>query len=138
MVHLARPPGAAAYRPDFYTAENIIGYTGKLRDKPTVYFSDPDTGEFGHITQWHKIKANIGRQPVDGVLAGWKYVIENELKSDGTVRAGEYAVNLQTGERIKQIHDSRGQYTDCRRANINVFAILAQAIWLFPNMKTIK
>lgn len=43
-----------AYEADFYVSENIIGYTGDIDDKPTVYFKrvEPDGMiTFGHITQ---------------------------------------------------------------------------------------
>lgn len=51
-----------SYRDDFYTKENIIGYTGLLSNNPTVYFKRGD--EFGRITQYHKDKDNIGRNVV--------------------------------------------------------------------------
>ncbi|MBQ4822433.1 hypothetical protein [Aquimarina sp. MMG016] len=50
------------YRDDFFTAENIIGYTGELGMNPTVYFRDGDY--FGRITQDHGHADNIGRNIV--------------------------------------------------------------------------
>ena len=43
-----------AYESDFYVPENIVGYTGDIDQKPTVYFKREDTDgttTFGHITQ---------------------------------------------------------------------------------------
>ncbi|MEO0911660.1 MAG: hypothetical protein AAFY59_01515 [Pseudomonadota bacterium] len=50
------------HRDDFYTVDNIIGYTGKVHENPTVYFRKGD--EYGHITQKHGIPQNEGRGPV--------------------------------------------------------------------------
>jgi len=50
------------YRPDFYTAENIVGYTGDLHNDPTVYFETYT--EHGRITQFHHKWDNVGRNEV--------------------------------------------------------------------------
>ena len=79
------------YRDEFYTKENILGYTGDLGDiKFTVYFADagrmnPKTVEvdgrqqvlvsFGRITQDHPHKNNIGRGKVHECCS---YSIANE------------------------------------------------------------
>jgi hypothetical protein len=53
------------YRDDFYIAENIIGYTGKLQENPSVYFFIGGASKtFGHITQDHGVPENIGRGKV--------------------------------------------------------------------------
>lgn len=54
------------YRDDFFVVDNIIGYTGKLNQSPTVYFSFElvEGIEFGRITQDHEVKSNIGRGKV--------------------------------------------------------------------------
>ncbi len=54
------------YRDDFYTADNIIGYTGDINNNPTVYFRSEKDGEvtFGRITQEHKDDFNVGREEV--------------------------------------------------------------------------
>jgi hypothetical protein len=47
-----------AYEPDFYRPENIIGYTGDINLKPTVYFLVVLPGgnkRYGHITQTHDL-----------------------------------------------------------------------------------
>jgi hypothetical protein len=46
---------------DLYVLGNIIGFTGKPLDYPTVYFLS-DT-HYGHITQKHPTIANVGREP---------------------------------------------------------------------------
>lgn len=50
------------YRDDFYTAANIIGYTGVLNSRPTVYFYAAAASAYGHITQAHPNRTNIGRE----------------------------------------------------------------------------
>lgn len=57
----------SGYKDDFYVQENIIGYTGKLGENPTVYFQSRNKNgniTFGHITQEHDNKDNIGREIV--------------------------------------------------------------------------
>ena len=51
-----------AYRNDFYTDKNIIGYTGNLAflSQVTIYFFDPIQRAFEHITQQHYMPQNIG------------------------------------------------------------------------------
>ncbi len=51
-----------SYRGDFYTPENIIGYTGNVNNNPTVYFQNGTS--FGHITQAHDLGPNVGREEV--------------------------------------------------------------------------
>ena len=55
-----------AYRSDFYIPENIIGYTGTIDNKPTVYFLKVDGTQksYGHITQRHDVGHNVGREKV--------------------------------------------------------------------------
>ena len=71
-------------RDDFYRRENIIGYTGDLRNSPTVYFlSVPWRGfgtyyncEYGHITQDYPDNPdNVGRERV---CRAETYTIQNE------------------------------------------------------------
>jgi hypothetical protein len=52
----------AGYEPDFYTPENIIGYTGVLSKNPTVYFLSKT--HYGHITQVHEDWTNVGREVI--------------------------------------------------------------------------
>ena len=51
-----------SYRDDFYIPRNIIGYTGNINNNPTVYFQNG--ASYGHITQAHDIRQNIGREEV--------------------------------------------------------------------------
>lgn len=53
------------YRDDFYTFENIVGYTGDLHLSPAVYFQS--NSEYGRITQAHKKLDNIGRGKVRNI-----------------------------------------------------------------------
>ena len=48
------------YSQDLYKKENIIGYTGNIKNNPTVYFKQGN--KYGHITQVHNKEANIGRE----------------------------------------------------------------------------
>jgi hypothetical protein len=124
------PQRQRAYRPDFYTPENIIGYTGKLHESPTVYFQDGP--EYGHITQQHDVADNIGRQLVGEEGGGWKYVI-GDMEVEGVLRSVERLVHPTKGTRY--FHVSRGQFIDCSRKGIDTFAILSQAIWRFQTLK---
>lgn len=73
-----------AYEADFYVPENIIGYTGDIDDKPTVYFKRVEADgmiTFGHITQnWfdgtfgESNSPNVGREEVRSAK---DYTIEN-------------------------------------------------------------
>jgi hypothetical protein len=51
-----------AYAPEFYSPENIIGYTGVLHKNPTVYFLS--ASHYGHITQVHDQWRNVGRETI--------------------------------------------------------------------------
>jgi len=51
-----------SYRGDFYIPQNIIGYTGNISNNPTVYFQNGTS--YGHITQAHDIRQNVGREEV--------------------------------------------------------------------------
>lgn len=69
------------YRADFYTSENIIGYTGSIQPRllPSIYFYDRIHAAFGCITQNHNDPNNIGREPV---LIDRDYVIFNLREGD--------------------------------------------------------
>lgn len=128
-----------AYRADFYTAENIIGYTGVLRSKPTVYFRSDN--EYGHITQEHDEIDNVGREVVGTMDSGdgYIYVIRNEI-IDGaeTSVEGYVASSNPDGPFLPGVHTSRGKFTSTLRANIDVFALLAQAIWSQTEIKPMQ
>ena len=63
------------YRDDFYTADNLIGYSGDLYKTPTVYFESDS--EYGHITQAHPYPQNVGREPVE---SNEGYFLGNEMR----------------------------------------------------------
>ena len=115
------------YRDDFYCADNLIGYTGKLTDFPTVYFFKPSTGEFGHITQKHDITNNEGREPVMVSNGGYRAVNEDVADEQGKVtkHLKEYS-----GDRV--FHTSRHEFIPKDGSNEGV---LLQAIKRFPNEK---
>lgn len=56
-----------AYEPNFYQAQNIVGYTGEIGKSPTVYFMD--NKNYGHITQDHPCPLNVGREPIHALIA---------------------------------------------------------------------
>ena len=115
------------YRDDFYCAENLIGYTGKLNDFPSVYFSKLSTGEFGHITQKHPIKGNEGREVVLTSDGGYRAVNEDVTDKDGEVHN---AFKEYCGKRC--FHQSRNEFIPKDASNEGV---LLQAITAFPNEK---
>jgi hypothetical protein len=116
------------YRSDFYCAENLIGYTGKLDDFPTVYFYKPSTAEFGHITQKHDVKSNEGREVVMVSDGGYRAV--NEDVTDSTGKVIGQALREYSGQRL--IHPSRHEFIPKSASNEGV---LLQAINKFPNEK---
>lgn len=120
-----------AYRADFYARENIVGYTGQLYSQPTVYFRCGE--EFGRITQQHENPLEVGREEVLALPDGFDYVIENQLH-DGKLVGVETLVHPDRG--VVPVHTSREKFIDCRRLKIDVFATLAQAIRLFPGIKS--
>ena len=140
------------YRDDFYTKENILGYTGDLSDiKFTVYFADagrmnPRTVEvdgrtqvlvsFGRITQDHPHKDNVGRGEVHEC---YSYSISNEgdqakecvygrreLRNIGMREKGGEGEHLS-------FHTSRNRFESVTAGNIDV---LASAIARFKNAKS--
>lgn len=128
------------YRSDFYIIQNIIGYTGTLqgtptaanplKGAPTVYFWDGK--EYGHITQQHDVPSNVGRELVCEPMGRWTYLIDNFTR-EGRTACEEWEVHPEHPPRL--VHPSRSPFVDCRRKGINTFAILAQSIWRFPEMK---
>lgn len=112
------------YRDDFYIVSNIIGYTGKVNKKPTVYFMTED--EYGRITQDHKNVNNIGRNKVRSREG---YTFENE-DVDGKVKM----VERRNGQKY---HTSRNPFVrvDHDKDEMTV-ALLAQSIKDFTEIKS--
>lgn len=108
------------YRDDFYKTENVIGYTGQVRKKPTVYFFDGK--EFGHITQYHPIPLNIGRE---GVRQSINYTIRNDGANGGLVEYNDG----------KKIHPSRNPFVAKKDIAESDLAVLYQAIVACPEIK---
>lgn len=75
-----------AYRNDFYTDKNIIGYTGNLvsPSEVTIYFFEPIQRAFGRITQHHASLRNIGRTVVS---IDRDYLIFNSKEADPIVQS---------------------------------------------------
>lgn len=111
------------YRDDFFVVDNIVGYTGKLHDLPTVYFESE--AEVSHITQQHDIKDNIGREAVfsrEGYHAG------------NTDEGGEKARLLELkGSNL--IHESRNEMISVEGMPSKDQSLLAQSIWSFQELK---
>lgn len=142
------------YRDDFYTKDNILGYTGTLEDNPTVYFADagginPRTVKvggkdkvlvsFGHITQVHEIATNVGRERVG---ESYSYTIANVIY-DGKERAQECVYGQEELDKLGlrgyptpdghlDWHVSRNRFESVTAGNIQ---ILALAITKHQNIK---
>lgn len=112
------------YREDFYISKNIIGYTGKLHENPTVYFKTQ--AEYGRITQYHKNKKNIGRNKVRST-ASYSYGNE-EVERDGEMKT---VLVERNGD---MVHVSRNEFIEVDQ-NSAAIAVLMQAIGKFPNIK---
>ncbi len=119
--------GSGGYRDDFYSAENIVGYTGTIGQNETVYFKKGD--EYGRITQDHKQPENIGRNKVrEDAL----YEIKNEDHDDGKgLRAREYKGDGKGGQ--KATHTSRNPFVPVDSEETR--QELAKAIDAFKNEK---
>ncbi len=72
-----------AYGEELYNEKHVIGYTGELGQNPTFYFKRDLGGgkiSFGHITQHHRLKSNIGREEIIE-----KNSKRYEIKNDGVL-----------------------------------------------------
>lgn len=117
------------YRSDFYTASNIVGYTGNLYESPSVYFHSKY--EFGRIVQSHDKSSNIGRGvPQHHELSsGASYKARNYLDSDGSYFFLEVSspagVDVFSDVELinrYQIHSSRSSFKKRNSENIDVLA----------------
>lgn len=117
-------------RDDFYTTDNIIGITGPVNELPTVYFRNAVTGEYGHITQVHSADWNAGRTEV-AIDPGWKIV--NEC-------TGGCNCQQKTAHEIdgtgRCFHPSRNKFVGRDMLSESDLAVVKQAIWRCPYMKT--
>jgi hypothetical protein len=112
------------YRDDFYVVDNIVGYTGKVKDAPTVYFESES--EIGHITQYHELKNNIGRE----------LVFSREGYSGGNTDEGTDKVRLMEWMGTKLIHTSRNEMISVEGMPAEDQSILAQSIWTYLALKS--
>lgn len=105
------------YEDDFYVSENIIGYTGDLNQKPTVYFQKGN--KFGRITQdYPDDRTNEGRNLVRSYA---DYRIENG-KGGGAQEFYNGKVQHESRHAFVRIADGDRQK-------------LATAIAAFPDIK---
>lgn len=102
-----------AYQLDFYTYENVIGYTGDLSGDSTVYFKKVDGGrvKFGHITQVHSASGNIGREAVFE-LGKRNYTIGNKWVEKEYVAVESVETKAQYLELIDQMAEAGIEDTD--------------------------
>lgn len=110
------------YRDDFYVAENLIGYTGSIHNSPSVYFQSAT--EYGHITQYHALPLNIGRESVHDAA---NYTIANEQTENGLV-----CVERDDGEIF---HTSRNLFVAAATLSNEQRAVLLQSIIKCPEKK---
>lgn len=108
-----------SYEDDFYSEENIIGYTGNIDEAPTVYFRDGN--RFGRITQQHPHSDNVGRNLVRECK---DYSIYNGDKGN--------AVEYYNG---KIRHQSRNPFIAVDGTSGDVPEELVEAIANFPSIK---
>jgi hypothetical protein len=111
-----------AYASWLYNVNNIIGYTGDVNSRPTVYFQ---LGRgYGHITQNHSIPSNIGRE---------KYEIHHDYRIDNYDIDGE--LHAVESEATKVFHVSRNEFIPRRDFNPGELLTLSIAIYRFPDLK---
>lgn len=116
------------YRDDLYSVANIIGYTGTIQSDATVYFQSGQT--FGHITQNHSIKQNVGRE---GVGQHQNYAIGNE-QIDGAMKCVERIGPGEDGI----IHVSRNLFHPVAGLSQLHLNLLARALLNFSEQKAIN
>lgn len=113
---------------EFYQVWNIIGYTGKLNELPTVYFLSDEFA--GHITQQHRNPRNVGRDvpsPREGYVFG-------NIGIPGINEIRLVETHLVQG----WDHVSRNAmvFIDQAKPDMKVVSVLAQAIWRCKGMKS--
>jgi hypothetical protein len=111
------------YRDDFYCTESIIGYTGDLDNRPTVYFQSKD--EYGRITQAHKNPKNVGRNAVGDIGKDG-----HEMRNENLPEKGMRLVEYRNG---KKYHTSRNKFND---VTAEARDQLVRAIDAYQNLKS--
>lgn len=112
------------YHDELYNVAYMIGYTGTVHLNPTVYFQRKY--RYGHITQAHDIKANIGRERVG---ENPEYVIENKIKN------GKATCIERIGD--KKFHTSRNEFIPIAKCSNLQKAVLGQSVLNFTEQKPI-
>ena len=129
------------YHDTFYTAENIIGYTGQLHQLPTVYFRCDRRNLVGRITQTHPYPQNVGRaRPATSI----GYRMGNEMTPNGLRLVERHATGAPHTSRNVFVALDGGDPGQRHGANMadlarqmQVLAILAQSIRNCPQPKQI-
>lgn len=112
-----------AYCNWLYNMHNIIGYTGAINDRPTVYFRMGRA--YGRITQNHKLPYNIGREKYKIHVA---YRMENRRLEDDKIHLIEW-------EATRPIHVSRNAFVPRSRFRPGELLTLSVALYRFPDLK---
>ncbi|MEM7212430.1 MAG: hypothetical protein AAF479_11145 [Pseudomonadota bacterium] len=125
------------YRDDFFKADHIIGYTGKIDKLPTVYFRrEVENGfEFGRITQHYPDdKTNVGR----GVVRiARDYKIYNFQVKESFLLLFSKTVTHSFEYYEKNVrHESRSAFVGADDFKQNDINLLTQSIVKFTTIKT--
>ncbi len=139
------------YGDDLYKKENIFAYTGKIGEKPTVYFKREITNkagdkmiEYGRITQEHNNKFNVGRAEV---AQSSKYELKNETvtrKDKKVTRNKEYAMLPKKDQdpkkdkieyEFRSFHTSRNPHIPVAPDDHKTKALLANALEAHKDIK---
>ena len=127
----------SAYEEDFYVKENIVGYTGDLKNKPTVYFQRREKDgsiTFGHITQQHDDKTNEGRELVqrrpnyeqrdDWVceVSKGKWVFLKDFKGEEQEFDELDRLMGLKPETTKRVKDEKGKIKTFSHVNVEIYA----------------
>jgi hypothetical protein len=107
------------YEDGFYIRQYIYGYTGSITSNPTVYFRNGNT--FGHITQAHGIKENVGRET------------KRVAQTYEIINVGDNAQEMVNG---RNIHTSRNQFISAAGLKPAELFLLSLAISRFTEEKT--
>ncbi|KAL7528600.1 hypothetical protein ACHAWF_002618, partial [Thalassiosira exigua] len=138
-IHRNRLPTSRHHKhlPDFFIRSNIIGYTGTLGNRPTVYFMTTlgvDYIKHGRITQHYpKLKRNEGRERTR-VWDKSRYSMKNECyRDDVSIKDWDYYLV----EYVDGIywHGSRNEIIPVRQDEWKVMDELAKAIDRYPSLK---
>ena len=125
------------YGNELYKPENIVAYTGDIDKNPSVYFQiNHDNGDitYGHITQDHKNKFNIGKEEV---RTSDSYEFKNEMVYNeetklNELRSFEYDQNVKQGTHF---HRSRNPHIKVDPNDLETIVKLAESIGSCKDIK---